>query len=120
MTYDLCKSIENIDIIHLTSEKHDISCFLLTSGSTYEESVIRTDLFKVATDPPSFADPSNNQDNSDENDDNNDFDEIIVVDGKHQTTHPIIQKLTSYEKMCIIYMLIAGKFNNFLDEFEFP
>lgn len=40
VVFDLCKSLEIIDIIHLTKETFDISCFVLTSGSTYEESTI--------------------------------------------------------------------------------
>lgn len=41
MASDLCKSLESIDIVHITSIKYDLSCFILTSGSTYEESIIR-------------------------------------------------------------------------------
>lgn len=37
---DLCAAIDSIDIIHLTQEKYDISCFILTSGSTFDESTI--------------------------------------------------------------------------------
>lgn len=37
---DLCKELETIDIIHLTNETYDISCFLLTSGSTFDESTM--------------------------------------------------------------------------------
>ncbi|XP_055316958.1 trophoblast glycoprotein [Sitodiplosis mosellana] len=37
---NLCKELGSIDIIHLTQETYDISCFLLTSGSTFDESII--------------------------------------------------------------------------------
>lgn len=36
----LCGELETIDIIHLTQETYDVSCFLLTSGSTFDESTI--------------------------------------------------------------------------------
>lgn len=39
---DLCKTLEIIDIVHLTNETYDLSCFILTSGSSFDESTIRT------------------------------------------------------------------------------
>lgn len=97
---NLCKSLDIIDIIHLTLENHDLSCFLLTTGSTYDESTIRNDLYKVATDPPSFG--MNGTDDSTEND----ADDIIIL-GTNQMSDATLRQ-TSYEKMCIIYMLLAG------------
>lgn len=36
---DLCKTLETIDIINM--ENFDLSCFLLVSGSTFDESTIK-------------------------------------------------------------------------------
>lgn len=110
LAYKLCNTLENIDIIHLTSKKHDISCFRLTSGSTYKESMIRTDLFKIATDPPSFTDSTNSTDDS--NSDENESENIVLHIRKNHTARPTentSQNLTSYEKMCIVYIVIAGE-----------
>lgn len=52
---DLCQSLESIDIVHLTQENYDISCFLLTSGSSYDESTI-----KIGQTTLSTADIENN------------------------------------------------------------
>lgn len=38
---DLCNIIDSIDILHFTNETYDFSCFLYTSGSEYEESMVR-------------------------------------------------------------------------------
>lgn len=38
---ELCKSLESIDILHLTNETYDLSCFLLSSGGKFEDSTIR-------------------------------------------------------------------------------
>lgn len=46
---DLCKSLESIDIVHLTKETFDISCFLLSSGSTYEESTVQVGQTTLST-----------------------------------------------------------------------
>lgn len=99
---NLCKSLDVIDIIHLTSENYDLSCFLLTSGTSYDESTIRNDLYKIATDPPSFNDPSNATDDSTEND----ADGIVIL-GTGQMNDATMRQ-TSYEKMCLIYMILAG------------
>lgn len=37
----LCQQLESLDIVRLTLEPHDLSCFLLTSGSTFDESTVR-------------------------------------------------------------------------------
>lgn len=37
----LCTQLESLDIMRLTSETYDLSCFLLTSGSTFDESTVR-------------------------------------------------------------------------------
>ena len=37
---NLCKELTSLDIIHLTQETYDISCFILTSGSTFDESIV--------------------------------------------------------------------------------
>lgn len=37
----LCLQLESLDIMRLTSETYDLSCFLLTSGSTFDESTVR-------------------------------------------------------------------------------
>lgn len=103
VAHNLCKSLEIIDIIHLTLENHDLSCFLLTSGSTYDESTIRNDLYKVPNDPLSFNDSLNT---TDDDSAENDADDIIVLNSKH--TNDAALKQTSYEKMCIVYMLLAG------------
>lgn len=46
---DLCKTLESIDIVHLTNETYDLSCFLLSSGSTFDESTIRTGQTTLST-----------------------------------------------------------------------
>lgn len=37
----ICQQVESLDILRLTSEVYDLSCFLLSSGSTFDESTIR-------------------------------------------------------------------------------
>lgn len=37
----LCQQLESLDIMRLTSEKIDLSCFELASGSTFDDSTIR-------------------------------------------------------------------------------
>lgn len=37
----LCQQLESLDMMRLTSETYDLSCFLLTSGSTFDESTVR-------------------------------------------------------------------------------
>lgn len=37
----LCQKLESLDILHLTAESYDLSCFLLTSGSPFNESTVR-------------------------------------------------------------------------------
>ncbi|XP_031616465.1 leucine-rich repeat and immunoglobulin-like domain-containing nogo receptor-interacting protein 2 [Contarinia nasturtii] len=101
---NLCKNLQVIDIINLSLENHDISCFLLFNNATYEESTIRTDLFKTPTDPPSNS--------------------SIVVSTTAPTLSTHIQKgtevlkqyanaaanqaKTTYEKMSMMYMILSG------------
>lgn len=40
VAFDLCHQLGVIDVIHLSSEKYDISCFLLSSGTDFEETKI--------------------------------------------------------------------------------
>lgn len=60
---DLCSLLDTIDILHLTNETYDFSCFLYTSGSEFEDSTIRVgqptlsnsddeELYKIMTNPP--------------------------------------------------------------------
>lgn len=37
----LCQNLESLDIMQLTSESINLSCFQLTAGSTFDESSIR-------------------------------------------------------------------------------
>lgn len=37
----ICEQLESLDIMHLTSETFDLSCFELSSGSTFDDSTIR-------------------------------------------------------------------------------
>lgn len=37
----LCEKLEILDMIQLTSEAYDLSCFMLSSGSSFEESTVR-------------------------------------------------------------------------------
>lgn len=37
---DLCLQLGVIDVIHLSSENYDISCFLLSTGNDFEETKI--------------------------------------------------------------------------------
>ncbi|XP_031640036.1 peroxidasin homolog [Contarinia nasturtii] len=38
---ELCKQLDSIDIVHLTSEPYDVSCLLLLTGSEFDESIIK-------------------------------------------------------------------------------
>ncbi|XP_055313690.1 oligodendrocyte-myelin glycoprotein-like [Sitodiplosis mosellana] len=88
---DLCRNLNAIDIIHLSLETHDISCFLFTTGSTYEESLIPS--MKVPTDAPST---STEQTAS------------LANSNATETMNNDTNKGTAYDQMCMIYMIISG------------
>lgn len=37
----LCQQLESLDIMRITSETYDLSCFLLMSGSSFSESLVQ-------------------------------------------------------------------------------
>lgn len=97
---DLCANLEAIDIIHLSLETHEISCFLLTSGSTYEESMIQTNLYKVPTDAPLTTTTITTVGNLLKPAQSLMEDKIVLKNTKTGTT---------YDRMCMVYMVISGK-----------
>lgn len=93
---DLCRNLDAIDIIHLSSETHEISCFLLISGSTYEESMIRLNLYKVPTDVPITTTSTEKSLNN-------------IISGVKDVLHSQETKNgNTYDQMCMVYMIISG------------
>lgn len=37
----LCESLDIMDMVQLTAETYDLSCFMLSSGSSFDESTVR-------------------------------------------------------------------------------